>query len=147
MTTTTTRSTTRSTRTATKKTREPTTSPATTHQTRVRNAILLPSYDSKETPATAAIDVGIVGDPDAGREGCVWLDFNGEHTAAQWPSGYQATFAPLAIYNEKGQVVWRAGQRLDIGGGESGTRIDRVPPECRDGSGDAFWIRGPLEPQ
>lgn len=55
----------------------------------VRNAILLPSYDSKGTPLTAVPDVGIVGDPRSGPEGCVWLDFpNGEHKAAQWPSGY-----------------------------------------------------------
>ena len=55
----------------------------------------------------------------AGRssDGCVWLEMNGSQFGALWPQGYSATFDPVRVYDQAGQLVATEGEQLWAGGG------------------------------
>jgi hypothetical protein len=82
---------------------------------------------------------GILGDR---THGCVWLIYGGSIYAALWPPGYYGRWNPLRLYTKKGRLVWRRGQRYDVGGGFSSVHVDRIKPACRT-PGDrsyAWWV-------
>lgn len=48
---------------------------------------------------------------------CFWVGSNTSRTDIIWPYGYSAAFHPPRIVDNKGRVVGRVGQFVDLGGG------------------------------
>jgi len=79
----------------------------------------------------------ITGDP---LKGCVWLGTADNHHMAVWYPGYWARFAPLRIYNGKGEQVWSELEARDLGGGWISHLTDRIPEQCRIPGERAFFV-------
>lgn len=97
-------------------------------------------------PGVAAIPTSLVRNPQeallpgvtlAGDGTCVWVeDAGGAPTAVRWPPGYGARFLPdgVELVDERGAVVARPGEVVDLGGGYTDGPLDR----CQVGAGEHF---------
>jgi hypothetical protein len=66
---------------------------------------------------------------------CFWVGARaGAHLPVIWPHGYTVRWVPLRVVDEKGHVVGRVGNAVELGGGEvplTRQMLAAIPPSTR----------------
>jgi hypothetical protein len=78
---------------------------------------------------------------------CFWVGApTGSHVPVIWPHGYTARTQPLRVLDDKGHVIGRVGDTVDLAGGEiplTRAMLVAIPPSTRQCFGLRSGLAGP----
>ena len=91
---------------------------------------------------TARLDAVLHGQANPDGSACFWVPDGQSRVALIWPQGYFAKGTPLAVYDEKGELIGVVGKSVALGGGRAAP--DATVSGCSDFI-EAWIVEGPAK--